>query len=99
MPNYFYALAKELQTITVRRSSMRNPLLNCNDLSAMSDVNEMYNKINDPLVSVYNKSFPIIAYKRSEKEIEKPYITAQLKLLIRNKRTLQRKSYKHPPKY
>ena len=69
------------------------------EITYHNDVNEVTNLFIDKLFEIYDNCFPLIEFKRKKKDIDKPYITPQIKELIQKKRRLQRKFFKHPSKF
>ena len=62
-------------------------------------VNNIYNAFIFDLTNAYNEAYPFIVKKKKRLDIDKPYITPEIKKLIKRKHALQKKYMKFPITY
>ena len=60
------------------------------DVNDAATVDDMYNNFSVKLCNAYNDGYPCIEKRRRKIEFLKPYINADLRSLIREKRRIQR---------
>ena len=74
-------------------------MINWDQMLEITDINRIYPLFESTLYSIYNDSFPIKSVRRRKVDMDKPYITNEIKDLIKLKHNLQRKYNKWPITY
>ena len=64
-----------------------------------NNVADIFSSFNDIVVKAYDVAFPVVERRRKIKDLEKSYIDYEIKQLIRDKHTLQKKYYRYPITY
>ena len=86
----------------IRNNNLFKTLISDYDWSAIfeeSCVESLYNTFHSKLSEIYNECFPLLQRKRKKLDVVKPYITSEIKSLIKEKHKLQRKYFKRPITY
>ena len=84
-----------------RRDSMYEDIKNANwsQVVALQSVDEAYDSFLDRLTCFYEKNFPIVTRKVKYLDLAKPYITGDIKLMIKKKHKLQKLFNRWPLRY
>ena len=84
-----------------KRAALSAAIARCdwNDIAQDPCIQSAYTKFAGVLVGLYERFFPFESIRVRQKDVEKPYITSELKCLIKNKRKLQKLYNKWPLTY
>ena len=74
-------------------------LVNFEDILNSYDVNNVYNMFVQKLQQIFNSCFPEVTIKKKKLDVHKPYISNEIKTLIREKHRLQRLYHRWPITY
>ena len=98
VPNDKYVTVSKRLISDASNENFSNELnsTNFDFLNDITNTNEMYNAFIAVISSMYNKHFPIITKRVKVLDYKEPYITSEIKNLIRDKRNLYKKFRKHP---
>ena len=98
VPNDRYVTVSKRLISDASNENFSNELNSANFdfLNDITNTNEMYNAFIALISSLYNKHFPIITKCVKVLDYKKPYITSEIKNLIRDKRNLYKKFRKRP---
>ena len=66
------------------------------NIIGISDIQELYREFQNKFISIFNECYPIKERYIKRIDIEKPYITENLKSLIKEKRRLEKLYFKYP---
>ena len=69
------------------------------EIKSLDSANEIYNKFSDTVNEIYDRCCPLRTYKIKMLDRDKPYITSDIKALIKEKHRLQKKFNKFPITY
>ena len=101
--------ASEGNFVEVRRRELKPANINLlkdsisdfewHEIKSLDSANEIYNKFSDTVNEIYDRCCPLRTYKIKMLDRDKPYITSDIKALIKEKHKLQKKFNKFPITY
>ena len=88
-----------INDVTKQRLTQNLSLIDWSSVADIDCLDEMYNRFIEVIVSNFNTCIPLVVKRKKKIDVQKPYITPELKILIKEKHRLQRLYVKWPITY